>query len=469
MGAESSFVDLRRLAEWFATQPSRPSLQIEKLIERVGATGVPLLGRELRATQPERRDAARTALAHLARTRLEVRPRVIAELRSITDGEAPDAGKVAALGLLGELGERGAARFNDPETIQRTSAINLAAQLETAADVASAADLMVGKLSADDMVSLVAIMAQAAPDRAHRLATELCARLDLATAQRERLAEVALLHHSTPAAELAKRAPRPTHVTILVDSAARCVVVATRKISGEKRWRRWAVLIAGNGDIEDCLHEDHTTIDGDAAALIANLCADGYRIASHDLERARTLVANAARGNAERLPSPYYLGRDLLDLGEAHLARARINATSATLGRAVELIADGDMPRARLLLARCEANADVEAANAVCLLAQDRVAEATACLHRAIELEPGWPLHHWNLAAALHRAGELTGCHAALVRFVATSSEPTGLFGDPDQPARVGQASRMMAELERTARLSGVQLATTKKRRRTKE
>ncbi len=466
MGAETSFVDLRRLAEWFATHPTRPSLHIEKIVERLGAIGVPLLGRELCSAQPQRRDAARTALALLANLRRDVRPRVIAELRAITDGEAPDAGKVCALGLLGELGERGAARFNDPETIQRTSAINLASQLETAADVASAADLMVGKLSSDDMVSLLSIMAQAAPDRAHRLATELCARLDLSADQRERVAEVALLHQ-TPAAPASatKRPPRPTHVTVLVDSAARCVVVATRKISGERRWRRWAVLIAGNGAIEDCIHEDHTGGDGDAAGLIANLCADGYRVASHELERARSLVALAARGDAERLPSPYYLGRDLLDLGEAHLSHARVNPTSATLGRAVELIADGDLPRARLLLARCEANADVEAANAACLLAQDRVAEAATCLGRAIEAEPSWPMHHWNLAAALYRLGDRAGCHAALVRFVATSSEPTGLFGDPDQPARVGQASRMMAEIERTARLSGIRL-TPKKRRR---
>lgn len=470
MAAETSFVDLRRLADWFATAPTRPSLHIEKIVERLGVVSVPLLGRELSAAHPQRRDAARSALAQLANSRREVRPRVIAELRAITDGAAPDVGKVCALGLLGELGERRAARFNDPETIQRTSAVNLAAQLETAADVASAADLMVGKLSSDDMVSLLAIMAQAAPDRAHHLASELCARLDLSAEQRERLAEVALLHQAAvPLENVTKRAPRPTHVTVLVDGAARCVVVATRKISGERRWRRWAVLIAGNGHVEDCIHEDHTGSDGDAAALIANLCADGYRVASHELPRARDLVASAARTtggiDAHRLPSAYYLGRDLLDLGEAHLSRARVHATSATLGRAVELIAEGDVPRARLLLARCEANADVEAANAACLLAQDRVAEAVACLGRAIEAEPSWPLHHWNLAAALHRLGDQVGCHASLVRFIATSSEPTGLFGDPDQPARVGTASRMMAELERTARLSGVRL-TPKKRRR---
>ena len=47
----------------------------------------------------------------------------------------------------------------------------------------------------------------------------------------------------------------------------------------------------------------------------------------------------------------------------------------------------------------------------------------------------------------------MTACYQALRRFVATSAAPTGLAGDPDRPARVAQASRLMAELERTARL----------------
>ncbi len=503
MGAEHRFVDLRRLADWFATEPTRPSLHVERVVERLGAVCVPLLGRELCAPQPARRDAARAALAQLATTNRSVRPRVIAELRQITEGTAADHGKVCALGLLGELGERGAARFHDPDAIQRASAINLAAQLETPADVAAAADLMVGKLAPDDMVSLVAIMAEAVPARAHRLASELCARLDLAADLRERLAEVALLHPlgDEPGAEPgdepgdataavaagdrppagrghpARRAPRPTHVTVLVDGAARVVVVATRKVSGERRWRRWAVLITGDGRIDDCLHEEHAGSDGDAATLIANLCADGYRVASTELARARELVAAAARVTGalaarhtedptQRLPSAYYLGRDLLDLGEAHLGRARAQTTSVTIGRAVELIADGDLPRARLLLARCEPSAEVEAARAACLLAADRIPDAIGCLARAIELEPSWPLHHWNLAAAQHRLGDVAGSDQALRRFLATSAEPSGLAGDPDQPARIALATRLIGERERSARLAGAPLA--KKRKRSK-
>src|SRR5438552_6341091 len=116
MGTDSAFVDLRRLADWFATRPSRPSLHVERIVERLGGTCVPMLGRELCSLETSRRDAARAALAQLARDP-EVRARVVIALHAITEGDAADVGKVCALGLLKELGERGAARFADPHAI----------------------------------------------------------------------------------------------------------------------------------------------------------------------------------------------------------------------------------------------------------------------------------------------------------------------------------------------------------------
>ncbi len=428
MASENPFVDLRRLVDWFATRPTRPSLHVEKIVERLGPICIPLLGRELCSREPCRRDAARAALSQLAtdtRDTRGARARVIAELRAITSSDASDEEKVCAIGLLGELGERGAARFTDPSAIQRRSALALAAHLETPADVASAADLMVRQMADDEIAQLLTVMAEVVPTGAQRLGDELCARLDVAPQLRERIAEVALVHEPAPDRDdTGSRAPRPTHVTVLVDAAARLVVVATRKISGERRWRRWAVLIDAVGRIDDCIHEDHAGTDGDAAKLIASLVANGDRVSSTELERARELVATAARRTGaamppRRLPSAYYVGRDLLELGEAHLARAQVNSTSATIGRAVELIADGELGRAQVVLARCdpasaETAAEVAAATAACLLAQQRPGDAVPHLARAIELEPGWPLHHWNLAAASHQLGDATSCYQAL-------------------------------------------------------
>ncbi len=471
MAAESPFIDLRRLADWFSTSPTRPSLHVERIVTRLGATAIPLLGREIASSNAHRRDAARAALGRLASDG-ELRGRVIAELQAITDGASAsdDAGKVSAVGLLAELGEKRVARFANPSAIQHSAAVALAAQLDTAADVAAAVDLMVAQLADDDLVQLVAIMAEAAPVAAHRVAGELGVRLDVAAELRERVAEVALLGAPEPPAT--NKPSRPTHVHLMIESPAnagraappeavrsvidreaRVVVVAIRKISGERRWRRWAVLIA-NERIEDCLHEDLTG-ELDATGLVDKLVEDGYRVASTELERAKTLVAAAARASGESLPSPYYLGRDLLELGDAHLSRARARPAVAAIGRAVELIADGDVARAKLLLARCDESADSAAAMAACLLAQARADEAVPHLLRACELEPSWPLHHWNLAAAYHVIADAALCRQALRRFVATSagSGSTALAGDPDQPARLASANRMIAELERVAKL----------------
>jgi len=469
----SAFVDLRRLADWFESLAHRnaPSLPIERIVQRLGAVCVPMLGRELAAHDARRREAARTALASLAQG--ETRARVIGELRAIAQTATHDEGKVCALGLLAELGQKvepGAASFANPSGIQRRSALALAAQLSTPADIAAAADMMIRQLGDDELVQLLDVMAESAPAAAYRLGSELCARLDVAVELRERVADAALT--GDPLAEAtatAPRTPRPTRVEVLVDAAARLVVVASRKLPGERRWRRWAVLIDARGRIADCVHEERAEQDG--AVVVANLVADGYRVVSDDYEHARAMVAAAARlDRVDVDPGDRVgvLGRDLLDLGEAHLGgRTHAHPISTTLGRAVELVAEGDHSRARALLARCDRNdPDVAATTAACLLAQGLPADAIAHLQRALEAEPEWPLHHWNIAAACHQLGDTRGCYHALQRFIQTSAEPTGLYADTDQPGRVALAHKLLAQLERTARLEGAPLARSRRKRR---
>ncbi|NVB84715.1 MAG: hypothetical protein HOV81_40465, partial [Kofleriaceae bacterium] len=465
----SAFIDLRRLADWFASLGADSSLPVasrsalvERVIRRLGARCIPMLGRELESPVPARREAARSALATLAKQHDAdgVRVRVLAELRRIARGAGCDEGKVSALGLLAEHGERAAARFTDPGAMQRRSALALASQLDNEADIAAAADMMIHQLGHDEMMSLLTVMVEASAGAAYHLAAELCARLDLDADVRERIAQIAL--GGAAPLPVVGRAPRPTSVSVLLDPHGRCVVIAQRKVSGERRWRRWAVLIGTTGSIEDCIHEDDVTTELDRTPLVASLVSDGYEIVSCDLARARGIVAAAARlasdapEGRDRLTSAYYLGRDLLDLGEAHLGgRVHAHPTSTSLGRAVELIADGDLPRAQVLLARCADSADVAAAQGACLIAQNRPADALEHLARAADLEPDFPLHHYNLACALHALGNAPACYAALRRFIATSANPTGLYADPDQPGRVALASRLMADLERSARLTG--------------
>jgi predicted Zn-dependent protease len=248
-------------------------------------------------------------------------------------------------------------------------------------------------------------------------------------------------------------------------------VIASQRLAGARCWRRWAVLIGASGGIEDCVHEDDAGPEGDTASLAATLCADGYRIASSEPTHARDVVAAAARRTAESScarPSPYYLGRDLLELGDVHLGARRLARTAtAALAHAIELVAAGDHARALPLLEASDPdNPDAAAALAAVRLARNQPAAALTAMTRALAAEPDWPLHHWNLAAALHQLGDARGCYHALCRFVATSAIPSGLFADPDQPARIGRAERMIAELERTARLTGRSL---KRRTRTRK
>jgi len=301
---EAAFRDLRRLADWFSTSPQRASPQLERVVQRLGATAVPLLGRELRSTDPRRREAARDALGAIAGHSPMARARVTAELHAITSGAVADEAKVVALGLLSELGEHASAQFADPDAIRVRSATALAAHLQTAADVAGAADLMVHQLEADDIVQMVEVMADAAPSAAHRLATELLQRLDAPGDVRDRIARVLAVLTTRLGPEPAAGPPRRPRAepartavlaAVLVDAAARLVVIATRRLAGGRRWRRWAVLIGASGRIDDCLHEDDAGIDGDASALVARLCADGYRIASTAIDHAHDVVAAAAR------------------------------------------------------------------------------------------------------------------------------------------------------------------------------
>ena len=482
--SDSVFVDLRRLADWLNTNATSPERAIspDRAVKRLGRAAVPMLGRELRGLDVRRREVARRALAAVAASGDDARARVISELRAITEQSAAiaidDDVKVCALGLLSELGERAAARFSDPTAIQRRSASALAGQLATAADVAIAADLMLRQLVDADVGDMIEVMASVAPEAAARLAAELAIRLDASTELHERIAQLPLVAIAeAPAA--ARRPTRPIHVAVLVDAAARLVVVASRKVIGERRWRRWAVLIDAAGRIDDCLHADDAT-EGDAAPLIASLVADGYRVASHDAEHAHAIVASAARltgaarphasSGSPALGSAYYLGRDLLNLGDAHLGgRAHAHPIATTLGRAVNLLAAGEPARAHALLVRHDpqlASADVAAAVAGCLLAQGRHAEALGPLARALEAEPEWPLHHWNHAAALHALGDAAGSYHALRRFVATSGTPSGLDANLDQPGRIALAERLIAELERTSRLRGTPLRRSRSKKK---
>lgn len=449
----------------------------ESLIRSVrgaGRVAISLLARELGGACDRRRALARVLVCELFD---DHRDRIVDAMQQLLRGGATDSGKAAALGVLAELGvAETTATFADPRDVQRRSAAQLAAHLETRADIASAADLLVHELDPDDLLNVVEAMADAAPARTTSLVDELSARLDLDGAVRSELRRIAApLAMDPPAASGDRRSPgRPALLALLEDDAGhRVVVVARRAGTG---WRSFAALIDTDGTLDDCLYEDDSTPEVLDRDVVGTLIDQGYRRAPASVGAARAIVSAAARraaASARGLPSAYYLGRDLLGLGDTHLAnRVRASHAATLHGRAVDLLAAGENDRARPLLEHCSRlspdDADVAASLGACLLATGDIDRARDQLAVAARLEPDWALHHWNLAAAHHKAGDLGACWRALRDYLVRADGASD-HGDAGHTDRLAVAHRFVADFERAAHLAGQRLPFGRgKRRRAK-
>jgi tetratricopeptide (TPR) repeat protein len=389
---------------------------------------------------------------------------VRAALREVAAGAAGDDAKLAALGFLAELGDETAtASFADPDRIHQKSLERFATQLDTAADVASAADLLLSRMEPEEIIEFVESFAEASPDGARRLADELCARVDLDIAARSELVRVAAPLRLTCPPPIARPLGRPAMLVGLRHGDGRIVVaVARRSPVGEgrptaRRWRFLCVLCDAAGSVADVHYRDDATLTVLREEVVRPLEAAGYERFNVTGAAARRLVGAAARrtvSSGRTLPSAYYLGRDLLGITDGHVVGGRAGEPAALLGRAVDLLAAGESARARPLLEHCVAIApdDAEAASSLglCLLAQGDLRGAVRYLQRAAWLEPAWPLHHWNVAAAAHRTGELPICAGALREFLARADDPSigTLAGavDPGHARRVSLARRFIAD-----------------------
>jgi Tetratricopeptide repeat len=502
----SSFEALRRLATCFEKLDVRAA---RKLIVRLGGVAMPMLLRELSSERAARADLSRALISALLEQHPELHARTLRGLRAL-QGHARDDVRARALAALAEL-DRSApdATFADPEEVQRRSAMALAEQLGSAADVAAAADLMTKRLDPEEMVSLLEIMTETTPDQAAKLVHELSCRVDLDGSVRSEVRRLAAAtwigsegaHESAnrtsnqsagrsagrsvgrSAGQTTGRSARSpgrrsnsasddrapdrgpdrgpgASVLILHDGRGSQVVIAVRSRGNQRRWRRFAVLVGADGAVEDCLYEDDVPAaelsDPMNAPLLCGLLAEGYRLIGDDPAHGRTIAAEAARRAAaipHRLTSAYYLGRDILDLGDVHLGpRNSLGELATAIGRAVDLLAAGDVERARDLAARCARispdNPDVASTLGQCHLAAGELTAAAEWLARAAAAEPGWPMHHWNLAAVHHRAECASACADALASYLAAVERRGGERPQPadrEQAERVAMARRYVA------------------------
>jgi hypothetical protein len=456
---DHSFLLLRRLSDCFREGRFEIDVAAE-CTQELGVRAIPFLGRQLQSDSERCRQLARELMVFLGE---DCRDRVVQALLQLAELATTDAVKVNVLGCLADLGvTHTAVLFANPADVQRRSAAQLAHLVETRADAASVADLLVSQLEGGELVDVVETMAHAVPEKARHVIEELAARIDLDASVRSELRRVTapLTLGQTPNSTSA-HVGRPAVMGVLGHPDGRYVVAVSRRVGRGLRWRNFAVLIDVHGLVVECLYEDDSTPRALSSSVIHALLEQGYYYCESPVADARSQVAQAVRRTVDsgrRLPSAYYLGRDLLALGDIHLSPQTRHGELATLhGRAVDLLASGHSDKARPLLEHCARlcpdDAEVCSSLGLCLLAEGEVALAQVWLERACLLDGGWPLHHWNLAAAAHRAQALALCYQALKRFIAATANRQRFDGDHHR--RLAIAEQFTSDFERRAALAG--------------
>lgn len=396
----------------------------------LGSVAVPMLVR--RFTQiAAARTACQAALLAIAELAAADHSRVVAELRKSVHAVVSDDARVAMLALLHQLGSaEPGAQFADPVQVQRDAARALAKQLTSPADIARAAALMIRQLPVVELLAMVELVVADAPDSGAWLTDELLARLDLDADIRAELRRIAAgVRVAAPV--MPQHVSQDTLTALVHPSGAMVVVVEAAPAAPVELRRAIAFLVDAGGLLIDATYQEPAA-RGATAEWMRGLVADGYRETALERVAARSAVIAAARqavaANAE-LPLAFYVGRDLLQLGNAHLgvrAGQEIDSTwSVAAGYGVDLLAAGEVTGAFALLSQCvardavqaAANADVASAYGMTCLALEKYADAAHWLAVAAAADTALADHAWNWACAAERNQDLATTYRALTQY----------------------------------------------------
>lgn len=333
----------------------------------LGTVAVPMLVRRF-THDVAARPACQAALLAIAELAPADHRRVVAELRKSLLGLVEDTARVATLALLHQLGSaEPGAQFVDPVQVQRDAARALAKQLTSPADIARAASLMITQLPVVELLAMVELVVADAPDCGAWLTDELLARLDLDADIRAELRRIAA-GVRVAAPEMPQHVGESSLVTLEHPSGAVVIVAEAGPALPVDLRRAIAFLVDASGLLVNATYQEPAT-RGTTADWMRGLVADGYRETAMERVTARGVVVAAARRAAAHhaeLPTAYYLGRDLLQLGNTHLgvrADQEIDSTwSVAAGYGVDLLAAGEVTGAFALLAQCVARDAVQAA-----------------------------------------------------------------------------------------------------------
>jgi tetratricopeptide (TPR) repeat protein len=432
----------------------------------LGATALPLCHRHFAGDDDDRAGWAHTLLFHVGRDE-ELRARIVTVLDELIRRTPSDRTRMRAISLLAELGTEPPddVELADPEAAQRRSWSELSLCVGTAAEVARTCDELIEQLAADELLALFDTLVDAEPGSALVLLDELLVRDELEEPCRHelRLRRAAATQLAPSAAPLRpRRRPRDAvscRAAVHADGR-RILLVSDRQPGCRPPRRRALCLLVGRGGslLDGHYVEDQTTgaIERD---LVSPLEREGFLFAPVTLEAARGFVIQSARQAVQAgraMPRPFFLGRHLLGIRDEHLdGTARCAAAvdlAALLERAILLIAGGEPAAALPLLERYvgEVPDDSEghAQLGMCELALGDPAAALGHLGRATWLAPDEPLHHWNTAAAAHRAGLMGACYLALETYRSTRDVAPGAEDRHRTAQRFAEEYARLAVLE---------------------
>ncbi len=432
LGGLGAVFEVGRLAKNKTAKSNATTAQrhIVNAARSLGSVAVPLLVRRF-VQDAAARAACQAGLLAIAELAPSDQRKVVAELRKSLLALVRDDARVAILALLHQLGSaEPAAQFADPMQVQRDAARALAKQLTSAADIARAAALMITQLPVVELLAMVELVVADAPDCGAWLTDELLARLDLDAAVRSELRRIAAgVRVGAPV--MPNHAGDGSLVTLVHPSGALVIVVEAAPTAAVELRRAIAFLVDADGLLLDTTYQE-LAARGVTTEWMRGLVADGYHEIDMERVAARSVVATAARravADHAVLPAGFYLGRDLLQLGNTHLGvragQELDTAWSVAAGYGVDLLAAGDITGAFALLAQCvarnavqaAANADVAGAYGMACLALEKFADAVHWLAVASAADPSHPDHAWNWACAAERHQDDATMYRALTQY----------------------------------------------------
>ncbi|MCP4447565.1 MAG: tetratricopeptide repeat protein [Myxococcales bacterium] len=413
---------------------------IYQLVDHIGALAIPPLLRQL-FVGPSAAQWATELLIRLADSEARVRriaKAVVSELQTAT---LPEPCKLPVAELLGYLGEPIPwPEFSSAEDSAQHSLCDLAACIDSPAELARTADTLLADLPTTEVIEFVEDFATQEPAIAIALIDELLLRDTLHERSRAALRQlgvsVSVEHRSLTLSIGALHAPpkRPG-LRLARHASGRSVLVAYArcKTKGPRQYRALSLHLESNGTLSQCEYLDQVPRSTVESLLLTPLAEAGYEIspAAPGALRQHAIFGCRLRiRGGQPMPRAYFLGRDLLGLSDEHMPRRsprsrRRTQDAALLARGTELLSLGRAELARDLLIQYAKghprDSEALATLGSCLVQVGDIDRAREYLSKASSLAPQVGRYHWNLAALAHREGRSGECFLALKDYLACS------------------------------------------------